>query len=512
MRDVPERYNVSVLLDANLDAGRGDRVAIYCGEQRVTYRDLFDRACAMGRALRALGVDREQRVLLVLDDTPAFPIAFLGAIRIGAVPIPVNPLYRAADYRYFLEDSRARVVVTESAYLDKLTQALDGAPEPVALIVTGGGAPAVYALDELLAAHRGDVPPADTHRDDVAFWLYSSGSTGRPKGVVHLHHDIPYTCATYARHVLGMSEDDVVFARVLFHAYGLGNALSFPYAVGAATVLYPGRPTPQGILENVQRTRPTVFCGVPTLYNAILNDPTSARCDLSSIRLCVSAAEPLPPETWRRWKEAFGLTILDGIGSTEMLHIFCSNTPEALRPGSSGKPVPGYDLEVVCEGGGPVAPGEVGDLRVKGDSAAPFYWHQHAKSKQTMRGEWVVTGDRYRVDADGFYWYEGRSDDMIKVSGEWVSPIEMENVLLEHPAVREVAVVGTPVAGIMRITAAVVLASDHSPSPALVSDLQAWCKTRLQRYQYPHRVDFVADLHKTVTGKIQRFKLREAAG
>jgi benzoate-CoA ligase len=511
MFQLPERYNASVLLDANLDAGRGEKVAIYCGDERVTYAELFGRACAFGRALKALGIGREDRVLLVLDDSPTFPVAFLGALRIGAVPVPVNPLYKAADYGHFVQDSGARAVVAEGAYVAKLTEALDACPEPVVLVAAGGAAGGTLAFEDLLGAYRGGLPPADTHRDDMAFWLYSSGSTGKPKGVVHLQHDIPYTCETYARHVLQIGESDVVFARVLFHAYGLENAISFPYAVGASTVLAPGRATPEGVLRTIERFRPTLFFGVPTLYNAILNDPAAAGHDLSSLRLCLSAAEPLPPETWRRWRDTFGLPILDGLGSTELLHIFCSNTPAALRPGSSGQPVPGYALKLLDEQGQPVGPGRVGDLYVAGDSAAPCYWHQPHQSARTMRGAWVFTGDRYRIDGEGFYWYEGRADDMIKVGGEWVSPIEIEHVLLEHPAVQEAAVVGVRVEGIMRVKAAIVPAAGHPSSPDLVASLQQWCKDRLQRYQYPHRVEFAAELPKTVTGKIQRFKLREAA-
>ncbi len=509
MFECPERYNVSELLDGNLAAGRRDKIAIYCGDEQITYGDLFERVCAMGRALGTLGVDREQRVLLVLDDTPVFPVAFFGAMRMGAVPVPVNPLFRVADYRFFLEDTGARVVVVDQAHLEKLQQALDGHAEPVTVVVASGEAPGTRSLGELLASHRGELPPAATHRDDMAFWLYSSGSTGRPKGVVHLHRDIPYTCETYARQVLGIREDDLVFGRVLYHAYGLGNCLTFPFWAGASTVLFSERPTPQRVLETAQRFRPTILGLVPTLYNAILNDPAAKQYDLSSVRICISAAEPLPPETWRRWKETYGLTILDGIGSTEMLHIFCSNSPGELRPGSSGKPVPGYELKLLDEEGLPTPAGEAGNLYVKGDSAAPFYWRQREKSRRTFLGEWAVTGDRYRCDEDGFFWYEGRSDDMIKVGGEWVSPIEIENALLEHTAVNEVAVVGVTVDGIMRIRAAVVCAGDQTPTPKLVGELQGWCKTRLQRYQYPHLIDFVDELPKTTTGKIQRFKLRE---
>ena len=504
-----ERYNAVTLIDANLAAGRGPRTAIHFGDERIRYDDLFNRICAMARSLRSLGVARENRVLLILGDTPAFPVAFFGAMRIGAVPVPVNPLYKAADYRFFLEDSDARVVVIDASCLEKLSEALAGCNEAVRVIVADGAAPNALSLAELLAAHAGEISPADRRRDDMAFWLYSSGSTGKPKGVVHLHGAIPATCETYARHVLRLTPDDVVFGRVLFHAYGLGNALNFPFSAGASSVLVPGRPTPRSILDAVARHRPTVLCLVPTLYNAILNDEAAATDDLSSLRLCISAAEPLAPETWRRWKDRFGQTILDGIGSTEMLHIFCSNTPEDCRPGSSGKPVPGYDLRILGEDGRAVAAGETGDLQVKGASASPFYWRQREKSRRTMQGEWMVTGDRYRVDDEGFYWYEGRADDMLKVGGEWVSPIEMENALVEHPAVSEAAVVGVPVEGVMRIRAVIVPASDSLATPALKTELQEWCKARLQRFQYPHRIDFVEELPKTASGKIQRFKLRQ---
>src|SRR5262245_23177871 len=511
---IPEKYNAATLIDANLEAGRGEKTAIYFGDERVTYQDLFNRVCAMGRGLRALGVSREQRVLLILGDAPAFPVAFFGAMRTGAVPVPINPLYKSSDYRFFLEDSYARVVITEIAYLDKISQRLDGFGEEVGVVVADGVAPNACSMAELLAAHGGELPAAAVHRDDMALWLYSSGSTGKPKGVVHLHQDIPATCDTYARHVLRLTEDDVVFGRVLFHAYGLGAALSFPFDCGASTVLAPGRPTPGVILDVIESYRPTALFLVPTLYNAILNHGGSATRDLSSLRLCVSAAEPLAPETWRRWKETFGQTILDGIGSTELLHIFCSNTSEEHKPGSSGKPAPGYELRILDDDGRPAPTGETGNLFVKGASAAPYYWHQREKSRRTMQGDWTATGDRYRMDEEGFYWYEGRADDMLKIGGEWVSPIEIENALIEHPAVRESAVVGVPVDGVLRIRAVIIPASqqtsDQTLNRALKEELQEWCKQRLQRFQYPHIIDFVDELPKTATGKIQRFKLRES--
>jgi len=508
--EVPERYNVSTILDHNLEQGRGHKPAILWQDSSLSYQDLFLATCAFANALADLGIQREQRLLLILDDSPAFPIAFLGAIRHGAVPVPVNPLYRPDDFAFFLADSYARAVVVDHSFLPKLEQALAALPHRPIVIVANGPAPdGTLPLDQLLSAHRGECPPADTHRDDMAFWLYSSGSTGRPKGVVHLHRNIPYTCQTYGLQVLGIREEDVTFSTSkLFHAYGLGNNLTFPYWVGATTVLRSGPPTPEGVLETAQRYRPTLFFSVPTLYNAILNHPQAASYDLSSVRLCVSAAEPLPPHVFHRWKDTFGSLILDSIGSTE-LNRFCSNTPEQLKPGSLGRPVPGFEVRVVREDGSPARPGERGELQVRAPNAFAYYWHHLERTRRTFQGEWARTGDLCRVDEDGFYWYEGRADDMIKVSGLWVSPIEIENTLMEHPAVLEAAVVGVQLEGFTRIKAFIVPKQHAQPSDALVQELQEWCKSRLQRYQYPHLVEFVQELPKTVTGKIQRYKLRD---
>jgi benzoate-CoA ligase family protein len=510
MITVPEWYNASVIVDQNLEAGRAEKVAIYCGDEQVTYGELARRINGFGYALKEMGVEQEDRVLFVLNDTPSFPTAFFAAIRIGAVPIPVNTLLGADDYRYFVQNSRSRVVVADLMHYEKVRDGLKGYGEPVEIVLTNGTSEGRPTLEDMVASGEDELAPANTHRDDPAFWLYSSGSTGKPKGAVHLHHDINYTCETYARHVLEVDESDTAFsASKLFHAYGLGNGISFPYWAGASTVLYPGKPTPEAILGTIQRYKPTLFFSVPTLYNAILNYPDAENYDLSSIRLCVSAAEALPAGMWRRWKETFGLTILDGIGSTEMLHIFISNTTDELKPGSSGKPVPGYEAKILNEEGYPVEPGEAGYLSVKGDSAAAYYWRNHEKTKATMKGEWLFAGDWYRVDEDGFYWYEGRSDDMIKVSGLWVSPVEVESTLMDHPAVTEAAAVGVPVGGLTRVKAYITLKEGYEGSEALTEELQNWCKERLKRYQYPHLVDFVDELPKTVTGKIQRFKLRE---
>jgi benzoate-CoA ligase family protein len=510
MIDIPQWYNASVLVDRNLEAGRTDKVAIYCGDEQVTYGELARRINRFGHALREMRIDREDRVLLMLNDSPSFPTAFFAAMRIGAIPIPVNTLLQPADYRFFVENSRARAVVCDQVHHDTIRQALEGYDEePVEVIVTNGRTEGAHLLEDLLQTGEDELAPAATHRDDPAFWLYSSGSTGKPKGAVHLHHDIINTCETYARYVLEVSEDDMCFsASKLFHAYGLGNGISFPYWAGASTVLFPGKPTPDAILGTAQRFRPTLFFSVPTLYNAMLNREGAADYDLSSIRLCVSAAEALPAGIWRRWKEIFGSVILDGIGSTEMLHIFVSNTPQEIKPGSSGKPVPGYEARVLDDDGYPVESGEAGYLSVKGDSAAAYYWRNHEKTKKTMQGEWLFAGDWYRVDEDGFFWYEGRSDDMIKVSGLWVSPVEVESTLGDHPAVIEAAAVGVPVDSLTRVRAHIVLRDGYEPSEELVTELQDWCKERLKRYQYPHLVEFVPELPKTVTGKIQRFKLR----
>ena len=500
--ELPERYNVGAdLLERNLEAGRAGKRAIASASGDVTYGELFNLANGAAHALSDLGVRREERVLIVAYDSPGWVAAFLGAIRLGAIPVPVNPLLQhTEDYDHYIEDSLARAVFVDFSTEEKVARA----------VARASHAARILRSDKIAAGP--ELAAAPTRRDDMAFWLYSSGSTGKPKAVVHLQHDIPYTCVTYAQQVLGITERDTTFSTTgLFHAYGFGNNLTFPYWVGASTVLHAGRNTPATVLDTIEKHRPTLFFSAPTLFNAILNFDGARGRDLSSIRHCVAAAESLPAEVWRRWKEAYGLTILDGIGSTEMLHIYCSNRLDEVRPGSSGKPVPGYELKVLDPDGGPVEAGEAGDLYVRGDSALALYWAQHEKTKRSIQGEWFLSGDRYRVDADGFFWYEGRSDDMIKVSGLWVSPIEIEAALMEHPSVAESAVVGVSLEGFTKIKAFVITKGDATIGDALVAALQEHCKSRLQRYQYPHVIEFVGELPKTVTGKIQRYKLREPA-
>src|ERR1700693_4596144 len=469
--ELPDRYNVGAdLLDRNLVAGRQNKILLYSAAKDVTYGELFKLSCGAAHALHDLGVRREERILIVGYDGPGWVAAFLGALRLGAVPVPLTPLLqRSEDYDHYIEDSLARVVIVDGNTEEKLKPAVARAAD----------APRMLRADQI--APGPEIAAAPTRKADMAFWLYSSGSTGKPKAVVHLQHDIPYTCVTYAEQVLAITERDITFSTTgLFHAYGFGNNLSFPYWVGASTVLHAGRHTPATALDTIEKRRPNLFFSAPTLYNAILNFEGAKSRDLSSIRHCVAAAEALPAEVWRRWKDAFGLTILDGVGSTEMLHIYCSTRLDDVRPGSSGKPVPGYELKILDENGGPVPAGEAGDLYVKGDSALSLYWAQHEKSKRSVLGEWFFTGDRYRVDTDGFYWYEGRSDDMIKVGGLWVSPIEIESVLLEHPAVAESAVVGISVEGFTKIKAFVITKSNAVAGDPLVADLQEHCKSRLQ--------------------------------
>jgi benzoate-CoA ligase family protein len=508
MQPDPALGNVSDLVSRQVEAGRGGARAIVAEDATLTYDELRRQINRAGHLLRELGVRREQRVLLVLDDTSAFPIVFLGAVRIGAVPVPVSPLDKDDNFRHFVDDAYAEVVVTDPALLDRLRAAL-GARD-VRWLARGGSGPGVSDLTAGLAAQPHELEPVRTHRDDPAFWLYSSGSTGKPKGVVHLQHDVGVTCENYAQGVLGLASDDVCFSTTkLFHAYGLGNGLSFPFWVGAAAVYMTGPTRPAPILETLRRHQPTVFYSVPALFAALGRD-AGAREALSSVRFCVSAAEPLPAATVEHWQREFGLEILDGIGSTEMLHIYCSNRPGRIRAGASGWPVPGYELRLVDDAGAVLDGPAVGALHVRGDSCAAGYWHQHEKTKASMLGPWFATGDRYERRPDGAYAYVGRVDDMLKVGGLWVSPIDMEHALLEHPRVAGVGVVGAAAGDVSRI-AAFIECADGSGDDELADELRAWCKERLRRYEYPHMVTFVDALPRTLTGKVQRFRLREWA-
>jgi len=505
-------FNVAThFVDRHVAEERGDAIAFYCEDRTLTYRDVHDLVNRTGNVLRDLGVEMEQRVLLLCLDGPEFLGAFWGAIKIGAVPVPVNTLLRAADYLYFLEDSRARVAVVSAPLLAEAGPALAQASHLRHVLVAGGNPGTFLSYEDRVAKASPVLEAAPTSRDDAAFWLYSSGSTGFPKGAVHRHHDMVVCTDTYARQVLEMRETDRVFsAAKLFFAYGLGNANYFPMGVGAESVLYPHRPTPDAVFEVITRHRPTLFFGVPTLYAAMLAmKDAERRFDLGSLRLCVSAGEALPGELYTRWRDRFGVEIVDGIGTTEILHIFLSNRPGAARPGSSGRPVPGYEAIIVDDAGQPVPPGEIGNLRVKGDSTMAFYWNKHEKTKDTLHGHWIQTGDKYYQDRDGYFWYCGRADDMLKVGGIWVSPVEVEATLVGHPAVLEAAVVGQDDSDrLVKPKAFVVLKEPERASAALADELKTFVKDKIAPYKYPRWIEFVPELPKTATGKIQRFKLR----
>ena len=500
---------MSYLLDAALTAGRGATVALVTQQNaKLTYVELKRLALQAAAGLRSLGVRRGERVLLLLDDTPAFYAGFLGAIHLGAVPIPTNFLLRNEDIGYLLDDSYAVAAVVDAPFLARVQAVFEARPH-VRLVVANGEAPGRASFDSWLGGTAAEVPAAPFHPDDPAFWLYSSGSTGRPKGVVHRHAGLAATVEGYAKGVLGIGPHDIVYSTTpLFHAYGLGNSLTFPLSVGATVVLSTGRPDPEKILDRVQTHRPTLYFSVPALYTALLAHPGTQQVDWSSVRQGISAAEALPAEVGRQFRDQTGVEILDGIGSTEMLHIYCSNRAGTVQWGTSGTAVPGYSIEIRNAEGHPCAAGESGELWVKGDSSLVQYWHLVDRTQSKLVAGWLASGDRYRQDASGNYIYEGRVDDMMKIGGLWVSPIEIENRLIEHPAVREAAVVRAMVEDRSRIAAYVILNEGREAAPELTDALQTWCKEALQRYQFPHIFHFVEDFPRTATGKIQRFKLR----
>jgi benzoate-CoA ligase len=514
-----EAFNYAAHLFA-ANAGRADRIAYVDDRGSLRYGELAERARRLGAALLAARLRREERVLLLAHDTSDWPVSFLGALYAGIVPVAVNTLLTADDYAYVLAHSGARAAIVSAPLVPVLAQAMSQGPHALdTLVVSGTDTPqpvagipgGTHGFETFLAAGAPLAQAARTCGDSIGFWLYSSGSTGRPKGTVHCHASPWWVAELYGKPVLGMREDDVCFsAAKLFFAYGLGNALFFPLAVGASSVLMAERPTPDAVFRRWTGQRPTLFFGAPTGYAGMLASPGLPAREQVALRLCSSAGEALPREIGERFTRHFGCEVIDGIGSTEMLHIFLSNRPGDVRYGTTGRPVPGYEIDLRDEHGRPVPDGEVGDLFIRGPSSALMYWEDRARSRETFIGDWTRSGDKYSRDADGYYTYAGRSDDMLKVSGQYVSPFEVEATLVQHEAVLEAALIGVDDEnGLTRSKAFVVLKAGRSPGEALEAELQSFVKQRLAPHKYPRRIEFIAELPKTATGKIQRFRLRD---
>jgi len=511
--NIPREYNAAHdLIQRNLDAGRGNKLAYVTDHGEFTYYDLDRLTSQVGNALKSLGIELEQRILLCVHDTIDFPIVFLGAIKVGVVPVAVNTLLTQKDYEYMLRDSRARVAIVSAALQETFQPLLDKVDALERIIVAGGDADDNNSLETVIAGQSENCDVAATVADDVCFWLYSSGSTGAPKGTVHVHSSMIQTAELYARPTLSINENDVVFsAAKLFFAYGLGNGLSFPMSVGATAVLMAERPTPEAVCQRLCEHQPSIFYGVPTLYAGLLNYDALPTKNELNLRLCASAGETLPAELSKRWEARFGCEIYDGIGSTEMLHIFLSNSPDHISYGTTGKPVAGYQVRLVDENGQEVTdPGVTGELQICGPTAANCYWNNRAKSRHTFMGEWTRSGDKYSINEDGYYIYAGRSDDMLKVSGIYVSPIEIESTLMAYEAVLEAAVVGkADNENLIKPVAYIILKQGYEGNDEMAVALKDHVKQSLAPFKYPRWFRFVDELPKTATGKIQRFKLRD---
>ena len=518
--EIPEVYNASDVLFENLAKGRGSRLAIIGPRGTRSYAQLCEEAARWGNALLSLGLMRGDRVLLLLDDTPAYPAVFFGAVRAGLVPLLISPLTPPDLLRFYLVDSSAKAAVAEASLCDRFDHRICTGTLLKTLIIVNGQAAVGTAMDIKVdatwtPAFPDRLPAADTHRNEMAFWMYSSGSTGRPKGVVHLQHDMPYTQRSYGHHVLKLAADDICFSvSKIFFSYGFGNSISFPFAVGAASLLLPGQPTPAAIFEVIAQYRPTVFFGVPTTYTALMQAPQMAGADLSSIRLAVSAAELLSPHVASAWRRTTGIEIVECLGATELLNVYISNTPEEKKPGSAGMRVPGYELVLKTTDGREVAGAGEGILWVRGHSATPLYWNSPEQTARVVRdGGWIYTGDCFARDADGFYTFRGRVDDLVKISGQWVYPVEVQLCLAGHAAVRECAVLARELPD-RRVTleAFVVMHETCFDRERTTGMLQDYVKRTLLPYKYPRIIHFMRELPKTATGKLDRQALRRVGG
>ncbi|MVA81398.1 benzoate-CoA ligase family protein [Agrobacterium vitis] len=514
--ELPDIYNASAILFDNLARGRADHVAVTGPAGTRTYAELCAEACRFGNALLGAGLTSGDRVLLFLDDTPAYPAALFGALRAGLVPLLINTLTPPELLNFYLQDSAARVAIVEACFASRFNAVACQGTELAQLVVVNGPVQvdcflSVVETEAFLSAAASTLEAAPTRRDDMAFWQYSSGSTGRPKGIVHLQHDMAYTAQSFGRHVLQLTPDAICFSvPKIFFAYGLGNSLTFPFSVGATSILVPGQPKPHLVFDAIRHYRPTHFFGLPTLYTALIAAPEAAQADLSSLRLCLSAAEVLASEVADAWRALSGLDIIEGLGSTEVLHIYLSNTTQARRSGSAGMRVPGYEVSLRDPDGREVADGESGVLWVRGDSNAPYYWNRSEKTVETMRSDgWIYTSDRMTRDADGFYYFLGRADEFVKVSGQWVYPLEVELCLADHPLVRECAVLAVELADRrMTLQAFVVLEDQAGDEAGAAAVLKQHVKTTLIPYKYPRNVIFFTELPKTGTGKIDRQALK----
>ena len=514
--ELPEVYNASAILFDNLARGRADHVAVTGPAGTRTYGELCAEACRFGNALLGTGLIGGDRILLFLDDTPVYPAALFGALRAGLVPLLINTLTPPDLLNFYLQDSAARVAIVEAGFASRFDAVACRGTELAQVVVVNGPAPdncpvSAVEMEVFLGQAEITLDAASTRRDDMAFWQYSSGSTGRPKGIVHLQHDMAYTAQSFGRHILQLTPDAICFSvPKIFFAYGLGNSLTFPFSVGATSVLVPGQPKPHLVFDAIKQYRPTHFFGLPTLYTALTAAPEAAQADLSSLSLCLSAAEVLASEVAEAWRALSGLDIIEGLGSTEVLHIYLSNTRQARRSGSAGMRVPGYEVSLRDPDGREVADGEGGVLWVRGDSNAPYYWSRPEKTVETMRADgWIYTSDRMTRDADGFYYFLGRADEFVKVSGQWVYPLEVELCLADHPLVRECAVLAVELANRrMTLQAFVVLEDQAGDEPEAAATLKQHVKTTLLPYKYPRNVIFFTELPKTGTGKIDRQALK----